>query len=89
VFAGRFTISHGNGNSYSGDFNGTFFPSGQIFEVHATWRITEGSRAFSQISGAGTAKGVANVVNNAFGPTPGPGSIVLDGSIILDNANEQ
>ena len=85
TFAGRFTIAHSGGDSYSGKFNGTFFPSGEVLEVHATWRITEGNCAFLNIAGAGTAKGVASVVNGG----PGPGNIVLDGSIILptDKAN--
>jgi hypothetical protein len=79
VFAGRFKFAHPGGDSYSGEFNGTFFPSGEVFEVHATWRITEGTSQFSQMVGAGTAKGVATVVNGG----PGPGNIVLDGSVVL------
>lgn len=87
TFTGRFTIAHFGGDSYSGKFNGTFFPSGEVLEVHATWRITEGTHAFLHIVGAGTAKGVSRVVNGG----PGPGNIVLDGSIILptDNVNNQ
>lgn len=72
------------GNSYSGKFTGTFFPSNTIFEVHATWRITEGTGTFSHLIGAGTAKGIASVVpiENDQGFIPGTGNIVLDGSIL-------
>ena len=78
-FAGRFKIVHPGAGSYSGTFNGTFFPSGQILEVHATWRITKGTSAFSHVVGAGTGKGVATVVNGG----PGPGTLLLDGSILV------
>ena len=77
AFTGSFEIKHPRDCSYSGEFNGTFFPSGEVLEVHATWRITHGTGAFSNMIGAGTAKGVATVVNGG----PGPGTIVLDGSI--------
>lgn len=83
AFVGRFKFTHPGGDSYSGRFNGTFFPSGEVLEVHATWRITEGTQAFSHIIGAGTAKGIASVVNGG----PGPGNIVLDGSIVLPTNN--
>jgi len=84
VFSGYFEIRHQGEGSYSGPFNGTFVPSGQILEVHATWRITNGDGHFSNLIGAGTAKGVAKIVNNG----PGPGTIVLDGSTHTeDNAN--
>lgn len=81
VFAGRFDIEHSGDGSYAGPFNGTFFPSGAMLEVHATWRITHGSGEFSKAMGAGTAKGVATVVDGG----PGPGTIVLDGSIVVPN----
>lgn len=79
VFSGRFEIRHTNEGfvgTYSGPFNGTFFPSGQVLEVHATWRITKGEGVFKNMIGAGTAKGVATMVDGG----PGPGTIVLDGS---------
>ena len=79
VFSGRFEIRHTNEGfvgTYSGPFNGTFFPSGQVLEVHATWRITKGDGVFAGMIGAGTAKGVATMVDGG----PGPGTIVLDGS---------
>ena len=79
AFAGRFKILHTGAGSYSGDFNDTFFPSGQILEVHATWRITDATGAFSHAAGAGTGKGVATVVNGG----PGPGTLLLDGSILV------
>jgi hypothetical protein len=79
TFSGHFAVRHGGEDSYSGPFNGTFFPSGEVLEVHATWRITEGDGAFDGAVGAGTAKGVATVVNGG----PGPGTIVLDGSILV------
>jgi hypothetical protein len=79
VFSGHFQIEHTGEGSYSGPFNGTFFPSGQVLEVHATWRITQGDGVFSNMVGAGTAKGVATIVNDL----PGPGAIVLDGSILV------
>ena len=85
LFSGHFEIRHTNRGfwgSYSGPFNGTFFPSDQVFEVHATWRITEGDGAFLSLTGAGTAKGVAMKVDTPNGPGPGPGAIVLDGSIL-------
>ena len=78
TFSGRFEVRHEGEDSYSGPFNGTFFPSGEVMEVHATWRITAGHGAFAGALGAGTAKGVATVVNGG----PGPGTIVLDGSIL-------
>lgn len=81
VFRGHFDIQHPGDGSYSGRFNGTFVPSGQMFEVHATWRITHGTGSFSNAAGAGTAKGIATVVNGG----PGPGAIFLDGSILLPN----
>lgn len=81
AFAGRFDIRHSGDASYSGRFNGTFVPSGEMLEVHATWRIIHGSGAFSNVVGAGTAKGLATVVNGG----PGPGTIVLDGSILVPN----
>ena len=79
AFAGRFEIRHSGDGSYCGKFNGTFLPSGQMLEVHAAWRITDGTGAFSDAVGAGTAKGVATVANGG----PGPGTIVLDGSILV------
>lgn len=78
VFAGQFQFTHSGQGSYSGKFNGVFFPSGEVFEVHATWRITEGSDTFLHMVGAGTAKGLAAIENDA----PGRGAIVLDGSIL-------
>ena len=78
-FGGQFKIVHSAMGAYSGGFNGTFFPSGQILEIHATWRITSGTGPFSGLTGAGTGKGVASVVNGG----PGPGSLVLDGSIFV------
>lgn len=83
VFAGWFKIEHPGEGSYSGKFNGTFFPSGEVLEVHATWRITNGTNAFLHAVGAGTAKGIATVENGS----PGPGNIVLDGSIVLPDPN--
>lgn len=81
VFSGTFKIQHGNGNSFSGKFNGQFIPSGQILEVHATWRVTSGTGIFLNAGGAGTGKGVATL-----GPAgPGPGGLLLDGSLILPN----
>jgi len=89
VFSGRFEIRHTNEGfvgTYSGPFNGTFFPSGQVLEVHATWRVTKGDGVFAGMIGAGTAKGVAIVANGG----PGPGTIVLDGSTqIEDHENDQ
>jgi hypothetical protein len=79
TFSGRFEVRHGKEDCYSGPFNGTFFPSGEVMEVHAAWRIAEGDGAFAGAVGAGTAKGVATVVNGG----PGPGEIVLDGSILI------
>ena len=79
AFAGRFEIRHSGDGSYCGKFNGTFLPSGQMLEVHAAWRITDGTGAFSDAVGAGTAKGVATLANGG----PGPGTIVLDGSILV------
>jgi len=81
VFKGTFKISHEEGNAFSGVFNGQFIPSGQILEVHATWRVTNGSGPFLGASGAGEGHGVASVINGA----PGPGMIFLDGSLILPN----
>ena len=81
AFTGSFEIEHSRECSYSGEFNGTFFPSGEVLEVHATWRITHGMGSFSNMIGAGTAKGIATVVNGG----PGPGTIVLDGSILVPN----
>ena len=81
VFSGTCTIQHGSGNAFSGVFNGQFVPSGQILEVHATWRAKKGSGIFSNAIGAGTGKGVATIVNGA----PGPGSPFLDGNLILPN----
>ena len=83
VFAGRFTFEHSGQGFYSGSFNGTFFPSGEVFEVHATWRITKGTNMFFHAVGAGTAKGIASVENGG----PGPGNIVLDGSIVISSNN--
>jgi hypothetical protein len=77
VFSGHFEIRHPGEGSYSGPFNGTFVRSGQVFEVHATWRITKGDGVFSKMVGAGTAKGVAMM---GVDGGPGPGTIVLDGS---------
>jgi hypothetical protein len=79
AFTGSFEITHPRENSYSGDFSGTFFPSGDVLEVHAIWRITHGAGIFSNMIGAGTTKGIATVVNGG----PGPGTIVLDGSISI------
>lgn len=79
VFSGRFEMRHtekGFQGTYSGPFNGTFFPSGEVMEIHATWRITKGDGAFTNMIGAGTAKGVASIVDGG----PGPGTLVLDGS---------
>jgi len=81
VFSGTYTIQHGSGNAFSGKFNGQFVPSGQILEVHATWRVIKGSGIFLNAIGAGTGKGGATIVNGA----PGPGSLFLDGSLILPN----
>jgi hypothetical protein len=78
-FAGTFKIAHAGAGSLIGKFNGTFFPSGQIFEVHATWTITSGTGEFSHAVGAGTGKGVAMAVNGG----PGPGNLLLDGSIVV------
>lgn len=80
-FAGTFKIAHAGSGSLVGKFNGTFFPSGQIFEVHATWTITNGTGAFLHVVGAGTGKGVATSFNGA----PGPGTLLLDGSIVAPN----
>lgn len=80
-FAGTFKIVHAGSGSLIGKFNGTFFPSGQIFEVHATWTITNGTGAFLHVVGAGTGKGVATSFNGA----PGPGTLLLDGSIVAPN----
>ena len=66
VFSGRFEIRHtekASQGSYSGPFNGTFFPSGEVIEVHATWRITKSEGVFNGMIGAGTAKGVATIVD--------------------------
>lgn len=79
VFAGQFKIEHSGEGYYCGPFNGTFFPSGDIFEVHATWRITDGTGKFFHLAGAGTAKGAAAAVNGG----PGPGTLLLDGSIVF------
>lgn len=79
AFEGQFEITHKGEGSYSGVFNGTFFPSGELLEVHATWRIAGGSGAFSHLLGAGTGKGTATVVNGG----PGPGTLLLDGSILI------
>jgi hypothetical protein len=79
AFAGTFKIIHSGSNSLAGKFNGTFFPSGEIFEVHATWTITKGTGVFSHMVGAGTGKGVATAFNGA----PGPGTLLLDGSIVV------
>ncbi len=79
AFSGHFEIRHTGGGSYSGPFNGTFFPSGQVLEVHATWRITKGDGVFTNMIGAGTAKGVAMISVNG---EPVPGTIVLDGSVL-------
>lgn len=59
-----------------GNFNGTFIPSGEILEAHATWRINGGKGQFAQLTGAGTGKGVGTIVNGG----PGPATILLDGS---------
>jgi hypothetical protein len=80
-FFGEFKIAHSSTDAYFGVFNGTFVPSGQILEVHATWRINRGTGQFSGMTGAGTAKGTASVVNG--GPGPGPGSLLLDGSVLM------
>lgn len=79
AFNGQFEFRHDGNGSYCGNFSGTFVPSGQMLEVHATWRITHGTGAFEHAFGAGTAKGIATVVNGG----PGPGTIVLDGSILI------
>ncbi len=78
-FCGEFKIAHSATDTYFGVFNGTFVPSGQILEVHATWRITRGTGQFSGMAGAGTGKGTASVVNGS----PGPGSLLLDGSVLM------
>jgi hypothetical protein len=86
VFSGHFEIRHPGEGSYSGLFNDTFFPSGQVLEVHATWRITKSDGVFANIIGAGTAKGVATMAHGQAGP----GTIVLDGSTQTeDSANDQ
>ena len=78
AFFGDFTIKHSTVDTYGGVFNGTFVPSGEMLEVHATWRITRGTGRFSDISGGGTGKGIGTVVDGH----PGPGSVLLDGSLI-------
>jgi hypothetical protein len=77
-FFGQFKIAHSSKDVYFGDFSGTFVPSGEIFDVHATWRITGGKGQFANLHGAGTGKGTASVVNGG----PGPGSVLLDGSVL-------
>jgi hypothetical protein len=77
--SGQFTIVHNGAGSLLGGFNGTFVPSGQILEVHATWRISGGTGQFSHVTGAGTGKGIASVVNGG----PGPGTVLLDGVILV------
>jgi hypothetical protein len=83
-FFGNFTITHTASDAYFGVFNGTFVPSGNILEVHATWRITGGKGQFSGIHGAGTGKGTATVINGG----PGPGSVLLDGSVAVSKGHE-
>jgi hypothetical protein len=78
-FFGEFKIAHSSTDAYFGVFNGTFVPSGQILEVHATWRINRGTGQFSGLTGAGTGKGTASIVNGG----PGPGSLLLDGSVLV------
>lgn len=78
-FSGDFEVAYGSSDSFSGKFNGTFVPSGEILEVHATWRITHGKGKFLGMNGAGTGKGTASVVNGG----PGPGSLLLDGSLLI------
>jgi hypothetical protein len=83
-FSGDFTIAHSSSDAFFGVFNGTFVPSGKILEVHATWRITGGQGQFSGMRGAGTGKGTASVVNGA----PGPGTVLLDGSVATTEGHE-
>lgn len=83
-FFGNFTITHTASDAYFGVFNGAFVPSGNILEVHAMWRITGGKGQFSGIRGAGTGKGTASVVNGG----PGPGSVLLDGSVGISKSHE-
>ena len=80
-FSGQVRIVHSSADVFFATFNGTFIPSGESMEVHEFFRITGGKGRFSQMTGAGTAKGVASVVNGG----PGPGTVALDGSIFLPN----
>jgi hypothetical protein len=76
-FTGSFRVVHSSADVFFGNFNGTFIPSGEILEVHSTWRISGGKGQFAQLTGAGTGKGLGTVVNGG----PGPAKIFLDGSI--------
>lgn len=78
-FSGQFNVAHSSVDSFFGHFNGAFVPSGQGLEAHAFWRISGGKGQFSGANGAGTAKGVGSIVNGA----PGPGSVLLDGSLLI------
>src|SRR5258708_10687888 len=68
-FFGEFKIAHSSTDAYFGVFNGTFVPSGQTLEVHATWRMNRGTGHFSGLTAAATGKGTALIVNG--GPRAG------------------
>jgi hypothetical protein len=77
-FLGGFRFLTAQAMRTSESSTATFVPSGEILEVHATWRITRSKGVFAVMSVAGTGKGTSSVVNGG----PGPGTVLLDGCLV-------